>query len=183
MISLEWVKDYIDISDQDLKELARKITESGINVEKVITNHMDNLVIGEVLECVDHPDSRSRYPHRRHPRHGVRRLRLHQRHHGAPPLGCFGDSFRPQAPSGRAAVHPLRGLPGGLRPSGHPHHGRRRSDRRGDELGAEDARVSGGVVPEAGSQDGSPPAQAGCDRRRGRRQSPQKLSFRRLRGH
>ena len=34
MISLEWVSDYIGISDQDLKELAEKITESGINVEK-----------------------------------------------------------------------------------------------------------------------------------------------------
>ena len=50
MISLEWVKDYIDISDQDLEELAVKITQSGINVEKVITNHINNLVIGEVLE-------------------------------------------------------------------------------------------------------------------------------------
>ena len=57
MISLEWVKDYIDISDQDLEELAVKITQSGINVEKVITNHINNLVIGEVLECVAHPDS------------------------------------------------------------------------------------------------------------------------------
>ena len=57
MISLEWVKDYIDIEDQDVRELARKITESGINVEKVITNHIDHLVIGEVLECEDHPDS------------------------------------------------------------------------------------------------------------------------------
>ena len=57
MISLEWVKDYIDISDQDLKELAVKITKAGINVEKVITNHIDNLVIGEVVDCIDHPDS------------------------------------------------------------------------------------------------------------------------------
>ncbi len=57
MISLEWVSDYIDISDQDLKDLARKITESGINVEKVISNHIDNLVIGEVIECINHPDS------------------------------------------------------------------------------------------------------------------------------
>ena len=57
MISLEWVKEYIDISDQDLKELAVKITQSGINVEKVITNHIDNVVIGEVLECKEHPDS------------------------------------------------------------------------------------------------------------------------------
>ena len=57
MISLEWVKDYIDISDQDLKELAVKITKAGINVEKVITNHINNLVIGEVVDCIDHPDS------------------------------------------------------------------------------------------------------------------------------
>ena len=57
MMNLEWVKDYIDISDQDLNELARKITESGINIEKVISNHIDNLTIGEVLKCEDHPDS------------------------------------------------------------------------------------------------------------------------------
>ena len=57
MISLEWVKDYIDISDQDLNELAVKITEAGINVEKVITNHIDNLVIGKVVSCINHPDS------------------------------------------------------------------------------------------------------------------------------
>ena len=37
MISLEWVKDYIDISDQDLEELAVKITKAGINVEAIVT--------------------------------------------------------------------------------------------------------------------------------------------------
>ena len=57
MINLEWVKDYIDISDQDLEKLAVKITEAGINVEKVITNKIDNLVIGKVVSCIDHPDS------------------------------------------------------------------------------------------------------------------------------
>lgn len=57
MISLEWVSDYIDIQKEDLKELAVKITKAGINVEKVITNHIDNLVIGEVLSCKKHPDS------------------------------------------------------------------------------------------------------------------------------
>ncbi len=57
MIDLEWVKDYIDISDQDLYELAVKITKAGINIEKVITNRIDNLVIGEVVECIMHPDS------------------------------------------------------------------------------------------------------------------------------
>lgn len=57
MISLNWVKDYVDIDGMDLKELAVKVTKAGINVEKVVTNHIDNLVIGEVLECVEHPDS------------------------------------------------------------------------------------------------------------------------------
>lgn len=57
MISLEWVSDYIDISKEDLKELAVKITKAGINVEKVITNHIDNLVVGKIEECENHPDS------------------------------------------------------------------------------------------------------------------------------
>ena len=57
MISLEWVKDYIDISDENLYELAEKIKKAGINIEAVISNHIDNLVIGEVLKCEKHPDS------------------------------------------------------------------------------------------------------------------------------
>ena len=57
MINLDWVKDYIDLSDQDLKELAVKITKAGINIEKVIQNRLDNLVIGKVLTCKPHPDS------------------------------------------------------------------------------------------------------------------------------
>ena len=57
MISLNWVKDYIDIENEDLNELAVKITKAGVNVEKVMKNRIDNLVIGEVKECIDHPDS------------------------------------------------------------------------------------------------------------------------------
>lgn len=57
MISLNWVKDYIDLDGENLKELATKITKAGINVEAVITNHIDNLVIGEIVECIPHPDS------------------------------------------------------------------------------------------------------------------------------
>ena len=57
MINLEWVKDYIDISDEDLKELAVKITKAGINVEGVISRHIDNLVIGKVLKVEKHPTS------------------------------------------------------------------------------------------------------------------------------
>lgn len=57
MISLNWVSDYIDIKDQNPHELARKITEAGINVESVISHHLDNLVIGQIKKVEDHPDS------------------------------------------------------------------------------------------------------------------------------
>ncbi|MGN1358423.1 MAG: phenylalanine--tRNA ligase subunit beta [Bacilli bacterium] len=57
MISLNWVKDYVDLEGIDLQKLAIDITKAGVNVEKVITNHIDNLVIGEIVECYDHPNS------------------------------------------------------------------------------------------------------------------------------
>jgi len=57
MISLNWVKDYVDIESEDLKELAVKVTKAGVNVEQVISKHIDNLVIGEVKTCIAHPDS------------------------------------------------------------------------------------------------------------------------------
>ena len=57
MISMNWVKDYVDLENENLEDLAVKVTKAGINVEDVITNHIDNLVIGEVKECIDHPDS------------------------------------------------------------------------------------------------------------------------------
>ena len=57
MISLNWVKDYLNLDGEDLKELAVKITKAGVNVEKVISSHIDNLIIGEVVTCEMHPDS------------------------------------------------------------------------------------------------------------------------------
>ena len=57
MISLNWVKDYIDLENEDLHELAVKVTKGGVNVEKVVDSRIEHLVIGEVVECIDHPDS------------------------------------------------------------------------------------------------------------------------------
>ena len=57
MISLNWVGDYIDIKDENPSELAVKVTKAGINVEAVVTKKIDNLVIGQVIECSPHPDS------------------------------------------------------------------------------------------------------------------------------
>ena len=57
MISLNWVKDYIDIAGIDPVELANKITKAGINIEKIVTNNIKNLTVGKVLECTNHPNS------------------------------------------------------------------------------------------------------------------------------
>ena len=57
MISMNWVKDYIDIQDENLEELADKVTKAGINVEHVIKTGIDNVVIGEVKTCTNHPNS------------------------------------------------------------------------------------------------------------------------------
>ena len=56
-ISMNWVKEYVNLDAVDLKELATKITNAGVNVEHVQTNDLNNLVIGEVLECEDIPDT------------------------------------------------------------------------------------------------------------------------------
>lgn len=56
-ISMNWVKEYVDLNGVDLKELATKITNAGVNVEHVTQNNLNNLVIGEVLECEDIPET------------------------------------------------------------------------------------------------------------------------------
>lgn len=57
MISLNWVNDYVDISQEDYIELAEKITKAGVNIEKINTNHINNLVIGEIIDVTKHPNS------------------------------------------------------------------------------------------------------------------------------
>ena len=43
MISMNWVKNYVDLTGEDLQDVAVKVTKAGLNVEAVITNHIDNL--------------------------------------------------------------------------------------------------------------------------------------------
>lgn len=57
MISLNWVGDYVDIKDENISELTDKITKFGVNIEAVISNHIDNLVIGQIKSVEKHPDS------------------------------------------------------------------------------------------------------------------------------
>ena len=59
ILSLNFLRDYIDIDkDIDIKELAEKMTSLG-NEYDFAGNLLggDKLVIGEVIECEDHPDS------------------------------------------------------------------------------------------------------------------------------
>ena len=56
-ISMNWVKEYVNLDDVDLKDLAKKITDSGVNVEHVVSNELNNLVVGDVLECEDIPET------------------------------------------------------------------------------------------------------------------------------
>ena len=57
MISMNFIKDYVDIKEEHLEALAKKITNAGINVEHVISNHINNLTIGQIVGCKKHPDS------------------------------------------------------------------------------------------------------------------------------
>ena len=58
LVSLKEVSKYVDISSLTPEEIAQRLTFSGIEVEEI--KHLSeatNLVIGEVLTCVPHPDS------------------------------------------------------------------------------------------------------------------------------
>ncbi len=57
-ISLNWLKKYLDISSYTPEELASVGTIAGIEVEDIkYLAKGSNLVIGEIIECVDHPES------------------------------------------------------------------------------------------------------------------------------
>jgi len=57
-VSLKWLSKYIDISDLSVTDLAEVVTRSGVEIEEIEKlSNGTNLVIGEVLECVDHPES------------------------------------------------------------------------------------------------------------------------------
>lgn len=56
-ISTHWLNDYVDISDENLHELADKITNAGVNIETVEEYNIPNLVVGQILSIEAHPDS------------------------------------------------------------------------------------------------------------------------------
>jgi len=59
-ISLNWIKDYVDLDGIDIKELWYRFTMSTAEVEEVefIGQDIKNVVVGKVLSVIPHPESK-----------------------------------------------------------------------------------------------------------------------------
>ncbi|WKA52390.1 phenylalanine--tRNA ligase subunit beta [Planococcus liqunii] len=59
LVSIKWLKDYIDTQGLAPADLGEKITRSGIEVDAVIdrSHGMTNVVVGYVESCVKHPEA------------------------------------------------------------------------------------------------------------------------------
>lgn len=59
LVSLNWLKQYVDIDGITPEELAEKVTKSGIEVENIITmkDKISNVVVGYVKSCEQHPNA------------------------------------------------------------------------------------------------------------------------------
>ncbi|MDR0921887.1 MAG: phenylalanine--tRNA ligase subunit beta [Lactobacillales bacterium] len=59
LVSYKWLSEYLDLTAIKPKELADKMSLTGIEVEgtEVLSAGLKKIVVGEVKECVDHPDS------------------------------------------------------------------------------------------------------------------------------
>jgi phenylalanyl-tRNA synthetase beta chain len=59
LVSLNWLKNYVDIDGISPEELAEKVTKSGIEVDNVeyVAENSTNVVIGYVESCEKHPNA------------------------------------------------------------------------------------------------------------------------------
>ena len=58
IVSLNWVKDYLDIEKYSIEEIDKMISFHIIEIESITKMvNATNLTIGHVLTCVEHPDS------------------------------------------------------------------------------------------------------------------------------
>lgn len=58
-VSYKWLKEYVDLSKVTPDELADKMSRTGIEIEEVdnLQDGLKKIVVGEVVECVDHENS------------------------------------------------------------------------------------------------------------------------------
>ena len=60
LITYNWLKQYIDLSDISKQQLADILTKAGHEVENFEDQaYGTNLVIGQVLSCIKHPNADS----------------------------------------------------------------------------------------------------------------------------
>lgn len=59
LVSYKWLSELVDLSNISPKELGDTMSITGIEVEgiEVLAENLKKIVVGEVLSCVDHPDS------------------------------------------------------------------------------------------------------------------------------
>src|SRR6185437_3225647 len=59
LVSYKWLQDYVDLGRVTARELAEKITRSGIEVDGVeqLSAGLKDVVVGHVLECDKHPEA------------------------------------------------------------------------------------------------------------------------------
>lgn len=59
IVSYKWLNEYLDLSNISAKELADQMSLTGIEVEgiEVKADGLKKIVVGEVKECIPHPDS------------------------------------------------------------------------------------------------------------------------------
>ncbi|MCR5733441.1 MAG: phenylalanine--tRNA ligase subunit beta [Lachnospiraceae bacterium] len=58
-VSMNWIKDFVDLEGEDIDKLIHRFTLSTAEVEGVDYKGRDitGVVVGEILECAEHPDS------------------------------------------------------------------------------------------------------------------------------
>ncbi len=58
-VSMNWIKDYVDLKDEDIEKLIHRFTLATAEVEGVEYKGRDisGVVVGEILSCEPHPDS------------------------------------------------------------------------------------------------------------------------------
>ena len=59
LVSINWIKDFVDLEHQDIEGLIRRFTLSTADVESVEYKggETDNVVVGEIIACERHPES------------------------------------------------------------------------------------------------------------------------------
>ena len=58
-VSMNWIKDFVDLDGQDIEQLIHRFTLSTAEVEGIEYKGADvkSVVVGEIISCEDHPDS------------------------------------------------------------------------------------------------------------------------------